>query len=246
MILHGCFDESGKWQDSKFLAFAGYVSWIDVWNVFASEWQAQLVKHGLKSLHTNAEKRPEVLLDFARIIKSHRLFGVCTAIDTSAYRSLPSSDRRLIRYAPKALAFYLTIKSVVDRPDMDEHHLGLICDDDQEYSMECYKILNRVRNSDSRIKEKVFSICFADDKKYSPLQAADLLAYLTRQELMRRMQSPQEPCSSAYQFLTEFDPQYDKAVHRGKLLTGDSLQDFVSRLRRRLSDTDQADQFFKG
>jgi hypothetical protein len=110
MILHGCFDESGKWQDSTYLSFAGYVTSFNVWMEVQREWENAMEKHGLKFLHTKHEKRTEVLMEFAQIIKSKPLFGVCFAIDAAAYSSLSDADKKVLKYKPKQIAFYRTIK----------------------------------------------------------------------------------------------------------------------------------------
>ncbi|HVA80565.1 MAG TPA: hypothetical protein VNF29_06540 [Candidatus Binataceae bacterium] len=59
-------------------------------------------------------------------------------------------------------------------------------DDNEEFALDCYKIISRLcqekKNAD--LKKMIASIGFGVDEIYTALQAADILAHLTRERLI--------------------------------------------------------------
>jgi hypothetical protein len=223
-ILHTCLDESGKFRDSQYVSFCGYISYAHDWEEFSRDWQSALLNENLSVLHAkdayhfNGEewkakkarwgdeaesKRDALLLRFARIINEHA--GPCTgaAVDCAYYRSMPSEFRQRLT-DPHYLAFEHAVREAVGWSNVanKRHTVGIIVDDDQEYSVECYGLLTKLKLRAPDIKQRVVSICFATDDGYPPLQAADLLAYVTRQELIGISQRPERKPSELYAALT--------------------------------------------
>jgi hypothetical protein len=77
--------------------------------------------------------------------------------------------------------------------------LALTFDEDEEFAVECYQIISRLRRDNSDLRELVVSIGFADDRVYPALQAADILAHFTHErlvtgqipELLHRLATPE-------------------------------------------------------
>jgi len=60
--------------------------------------------------------------------------------------------------------------------------LSLICDHDIATAWDCYRHYLGVRKAHEGVRKKTASISFADDKFFPALQAADMVAFLTRHE----------------------------------------------------------------
>lgn len=60
-------------------------------------------------------------------------------------------------------------------------HVHLIYDLSEEYSIECVRLFNRMRAMTGAFRTLFSSLSFADDTEFAPLQAADMLAYVSRQ-----------------------------------------------------------------
>jgi hypothetical protein len=71
----------------------------------------------------------------------------------------------------------------------------LTFDEDEEYSVKCYKLISRLRRIRPEVKSLIASISFAADDFFPPLQAADVLANLTNKYWRDNMdaESPEPP-----------------------------------------------------
>ena len=82
-------------------------------------------------------------------------------------------------------------------------------DDDERYSKTCYALLCDLKKRMPAIKKSIVNISFADDEWYYPLQAADLLAYASRNELKKGEKGWSE--TNIYRdLLKDADPAYGK------------------------------------
>ncbi len=223
-ILHLCLDESGKFRDSDYVSFCGYVSYARDWEALSQEWMSALLHERLSVLHTtdayhfngeewkakkaewgnNAEaERDALLLRFAAIVNKHAGPCVGAAVDAAHYRKMPSDFRERLTN-PHYLGFEQVVREVVGLSNVagQQHTIGLIVDDEEEYSIECYRLLTKLKLKNPAMRKRVTSLCFANDNFYPPLQAADLLAYVTRQELIRKSLEPGRTPGALYSALT--------------------------------------------
>jgi hypothetical protein len=115
-----------------------------------------------------------------------------------------ASDFRERLTNPHYLGFEQVVREVVGLSNVSgqQHTIGLIVDDEQEYSIECYRLLAKLKLKNPDMRNRVTSLCFANDISYPPLQAADLLAYVTRQELIARSLEPGRAPGALYCALT--------------------------------------------
>ena len=212
-MLHGYFDDSGKLQDHDVTALSGWISQLQDWEKFALEWNALLEKHNINEFHMAQLKgRSGFLPEFADVIKRNILCGVGAAINTKVYRSMPQAFRKKAAN-PHFLAFSTVVKLAIDRVEAfaqrtglgDNVFLGLIFDQDEQLSQECFKLLNKLKKIDSRVRERVTGVCFCNRRQLVPLQAADLIAYETREEIDRRINRPNQVVSEIFSALTTKD-----------------------------------------
>lgn len=64
--------------------------------------------------------------------------------------------------------------------------IHLIFDTDPKFAPARFELFSKIRKHDKRAKEYLTSITFADPKIYTPLQAADFLAWETRKNLIQK------------------------------------------------------------
>jgi hypothetical protein len=223
-ILHLCLDESGKFRDSDYVSFCGYVSYAHDWEAFSQDWMSALLSEGLSVLHTtdayrfngdewkakkaawgtDAEaERDALLLRFAAIVNKHAGPCVGAAVDAAHYRKMASDFRKRLTN-PHYLGFEQVVREVVGLSNVagQQHTIGLIVDDEEEYSIECYRLLTKLKLRNPDMRNRLTSLCFANDNTYPPLQAADLLAHVTRHELIRKSVEPGRTPGALYSALT--------------------------------------------
>jgi len=63
-------------------------------------------------------------------------------------------------------------------------------DDDEEFAIDCYRIISRLRRDNSDLRHLIAGVAFANDLIFTPLQAADILAHLTRERLLTGQMPP--------------------------------------------------------
>jgi hypothetical protein len=199
----GYFDESGKFKDQNIVSFAGYAAGWSALESFDKEWEYLLRRHGLKHLTMKealnhrkplsgrvaaigAKERTTVLMNFAECILKHFELGVSVSVDVVAFAALPSASSKILGKNPHYLAFSRTLGEL-KRYFSDDSKIAVICDDEDEYSVECYKLYRKTKLNDPGSRDKFTAISFADDTDHVPLQAADMLASLTRLETGREL-----------------------------------------------------------
>jgi hypothetical protein len=114
------------------------------------------------------------------------------AVDVKAFASLNDSQRKSLGGTPQYLAFKRVIGELVEYYKGRDEQLSVICDDDQQCSPQYYRILNELRHQSRPFRKTIVSLCFADDKHFSPLQASDMIAYLVRTEAERRFHQKED------------------------------------------------------
>jgi hypothetical protein len=221
-ILHGAFDESGKFHDKDVVSLCGWISTLQDWERFGFEWNGILSQFGVKEIHTaellafkgqysylrhkwgkrKDEKRDWLINECIRAIRKDVRRGFGVAIDTKHYRGMSQKFRDKVG-DPYLMAFQNVIKWCLDEVEKyaeikklgNDVSLALIFDQDEQQSGECLKLLNRITKVDESARKRITGICFCNRRSYTPLQAADLIAYETRMEIDRRMYRPSEPVS---------------------------------------------------
>ncbi len=213
-LLHGYFDDSGKLQDHDVTALCGWISQLQDWEKFALEWNALLEKHNISDFHMAQLKgKCDFLPEFVDLIKRNILCGVGAAINTSVYRSMPQPFRNKAGH-PHFLAFSTVVRLAIDRVEAYAQHVGLgnsvflslIFDQDEQLSQECFKLLNKLKKIDERVRRRVTGLCFCSRRQLPPLQAADMIAYETRREVDRRIYHPDHVVSEIFSAMTTKDP----------------------------------------
>ena len=198
-MLEAYFDDSGKEADqsNRFVCIAGYLSFVSCWEEFNRKWACLLQEHKLPELHMKHWKSiarqngwtnhhaSAVLNDFVDVIRESDVWGFGAGVDVQQWRAL-SRERRAQFGSAQEFAMQRTFRMIVDV--MYEHALtvplNLVFDQDEEFSKPRLTRYYGIRKFDPVVRSRAAIISFADAKLCYSLQAADLLAYLTRARLL--------------------------------------------------------------
>lgn len=204
-ILYAYFDESGKMGDHPVVTFTGVCVTQSKLKNFDDAWNTLLRQYGLKSLHMakasrlkeiNGPKMPrhqplddriEALTPFADCINEHLEFGLIQALDVKGFKSLTVAAKVGVGSPddPHYLAFARGILEIANYVHGDDK-ISLICDDDENTAWGCYAHYRAIRKADQGVKEKIVSLSFSNDEYFPSLQAADMVAFLSRLEAKRQ------------------------------------------------------------
>lgn len=243
--LYAYCDESGKKDDHLIIVFSSLVDGFENWRRFGDTWAALLRRFHLTSFHamkamrysqpygtlqpSTASQRAKELLPFVEVIVDGVEFGAIVAIDVGAYKSEERDDLRFnVSDDPHYFAFFVAVSKILGHWIIPRNHtVGLILDDDEGKSIDCYKFLLRMKRVNPDVKNRVTSICFSDDRSSPQVQAADLFACLAR----LRAQETFLGKTNEYALLSEV---FDRKENEVKHLLADSsylqkadLEDFV-------------------
>lgn len=265
-ILHAAFDESGKFVDHDVTSLCGWVSPLQSWDRFAIQWQAALDRVGINELHTaefvslhgqyahlrtiwgkeKEEKISNALTEFVNVIRSAAGKGLGATIDAKHYRSMRDDFKKAIHESrdPHYIAFQEVLQqsvAVVERYAKETGlgrnvKVGLIFDQDEGQSVECLKLLNKIKKRYPEIRERVSGICFCDRRNYQPLQAADFIAYETKKEMERRNQRPKEPVSKWFTLLSSKNPEnVPDGLFNARIFDAEVLDELAVEVKKRKS-----------
>lgn len=225
-------DESGKLKQSDYTSFFGYIGHASEWARFGMEWDNARMRWQVPAIHMRAIRFPErdkewsevkarwgrdwearrdlMLNDFVQTIRSAQIVALGAVVDAKHFRSLPDSDFKKESRDPLYLAFHTVVMRGIETTEVVDKHspISIVVDDDQDYSIGCYKLLDVLRTHPdlmfSKVKERIHGMCFGNDKSYPGIQAADMLAYESRRLMVEKIRDPNFPASEMYLALTLF------------------------------------------
>lgn len=198
-ILQVYLDESGKHRDHPLIATCCVCAPATKIDRFGDDWNGLLRQHEVAEFHMKRasqysrswgkipkqtlDERIEALKPFADCIGDNLELGIIQAWDVKGFREIPPESRTKIGNVrdPYYLAFVLALLELIKYAKGDDV-LTIVCDHDIETAWECYRHYLGVRKKHDGVRKKTASIGFADDKFFPALQAADMIAYLTRHE----------------------------------------------------------------
>lgn len=193
-MLHVCFDDSDTLSSNEpYVSFAGWIADIDSWHAFQREWRCHINGRRIRSLHLHEYMRThqlgdkdtgQFLLESAQIINKHVFAGIACAVDCNAFHAVKQIEQDY--RDPKRFCFQALIELLLHTfIEIEEQYglgrgfpFGILFDDHEKYSMECYRLFKYVQKRNPEWRERIGSIAFANDELYLPLQAADFLAWI--------------------------------------------------------------------
>lgn len=220
------FDESGKFKDHRVISFGGVSSYNEDFPAFAEEWNRLLVKNGLSVLHAKEALRFKVplsarntriglaeriadLTPFILCIRKHLSVVTGVAIDVAAFKKLPQHFFKTYGNDPIFVSFARALLKVVEfTPDNDK--ISFTCDDDEESSVDLFRLWRRVKRVFPGAKQKLVAMCFADDRFLFALQAADLVSSIVRLQAHKQFFHTPYDYTALFESLSEQPQKHEK------------------------------------
>jgi hypothetical protein len=198
-MLRCFFDDSGKESDptNRIVCIAGYLAIDGLWNMFTEGWSHQLLKNSMSWLHLTdfmADKSQDwptkraILDGFINVIKASQLIGFGVAVDADAWREVPEGITRTEGNAQQ-FCFLRIMRMVIERlkAARENDFVTVYFDCDKNFTPSRFQKFLGLRDHAEDAKRYLKAFCIGEPKTFLPLQAADLLAWETRKDLMRRL-----------------------------------------------------------
>jgi hypothetical protein len=207
VIVQNLFcDEGGKYQSGNVVSFSGVVVSPSRLAGFNDEWNALLRSYELESFHMKdladvysahgpklsrdqtIDQRTKALLPFSDCINKHLEIGFIQVWDVLGYAALPTEAKAKLGGSesdPHYLAFTRAILEISNQLNSDDR-ASIVCDDDLIKAWDCYLHYRQICKVMPEISKKFASLTFARDANFPALQAADMIAFLSRLEAAAR------------------------------------------------------------
>ncbi|MGB7583256.1 MAG: DUF3800 domain-containing protein [Terriglobales bacterium] len=255
-VFHIYGDESGKLNSkAEITAFCGYVAHVSEWERFAMEWNNGRFRWQVPAIHMARimfpdnkdddwrkvkqewgktwEKRRDLMLnDFAAIIRSAQIACVGAVVDAKHFRELAESDPKFkeAHRDPIHLSFHTFVMRGIEKTEIIDKHsaIGIVVDEDREFSMKVYEQLNSLRDTFAKVRERVHAVSFVNDVTYPGVQAADMISYEARRLMVEKNKNPDVQASELYGALTLYGvhaPKYYNAEILDRLCASNPLKD---------------------
>lgn len=205
-MVHLFLDDSGKESQSTmpWVCMAGYLATHDAFMALSEKWIGLLVKHGISQIHMkelipmegeykklgwDTKKRDDVVNEFVDAINETPMTGAGVAVEMAAWRKRKKAYPKFPWGTVHQFCLERIMRRIVDRLHDVLHAdqpLALVFDTDQEFGVARFNLFCALMKHDPRAAQRLVSITFGHPRWYPGLQAADLLAWETRKELMQQ------------------------------------------------------------
>jgi hypothetical protein len=198
-MFHATLDDVGTCENDGMAAVVGYVASSDAWRRFNWRWLISLEQMKLPYLHTakylnsfplvggnglTEEDVYTILSPFINIVHAELIergaVGVCVITECGAYEQLTEIEKKFIR-EPEVHSFEIAVSqaamNVRHALNLD-NYLAIQVDESHD-APKLYARYEAMKRENETLKDNLASICFCDDKKHHPVQAADMLGNLT-------------------------------------------------------------------
>jgi len=235
-------DDSGKYENpnNDYVSLCGYVAHITEFQRFSNEWLNCRHVWQVPPIHMSPimypdrdkewqkvkdlwgvnweDMRQRMLKEFGQIVLRNNVVCVGAVVDAKHYRSMQKSKFKE-NLTPLSFAFnHVVMDSIKITETTDKHStINIVVDDDRESSLHCYKMLDYLKQAFPEVRERIDGICFVNDRSYPSLQAADMIAFESRQFMQARIKNPAAESTELYKCLTRW------GMHQPVLYTADHL-----------------------
>lgn len=229
-FLRAYLDASGTVDDSPFLVMAGYVAPIMQWVKFTKRWAKVLLDEGLSHWHMvdfngrageycgwSDKQCQRVYAKLIRIITKHVSVGVVIAIDVKAYSEIIIGKELSQRFGTNpyqccVAACIMEINRWATENVMTQRIAYTLERGDKGQKKILKRTLERVfddKDSCEKLRLGALTTVGKKDPEGTPCQAADILAWECRRELVeQRVEYPRELRSSLEQLLLSSTRQF--------------------------------------
>ena len=191
--IHSTLDDVGNPDDGVAIV-VGYVAYSEVWKKFNWRWMMTTEQLGRPFLHTakylhdfwlsdkslTDEDICLILAPFIEAVKGTLLaegaIPICSITDYSAYGQLTENEQKYIR-PPKENSFEIAVAlscRVLRHPLHISDFISVQMDESDD-APNLYSRYEALKRENKEFKAHLGGICFCDDQKHPPVQAADML-----------------------------------------------------------------------
>ena len=206
-MLKAFVDDSGSGGDSKWFVLAGYAGTVEQWDLFDSLWLEALNRHPrIEYFHAAEaescrgpfqgwdEKQRNAKIDsLIDVIEQCACWSICARVRQSDYDEIIKGRVPRKWDSPYYFLFQILIGSAVtiERLHGDSDPIEFVFDGNERFDKLSDSLVKTFYNRE--FFKGVVNVSYRDDKKFLPLQAADLFAWQTR-----RAYSVKEPRRAHY------------------------------------------------
>jgi len=186
----------------RIYAYGGVMGREEEWRLVADDWYAVLAPYQLTHLHMKnlrgweQSSRSQLLNSLTDVVLRRNLAAVCWA----AQDSLFEQDANRARRARELFVTLVTQITNVAPPDV---HLALICDREADLAKEVLLWIDAVARSNKPLYDRISGICYMNSRDLTAVQAADMVAYLCREDAERYAADPSSPVDLILERLTQ-------------------------------------------
>lgn len=205
MALVACYlDESADAKNQEVFAVTGVVGHLVNWFEVERAWEARLGKDGLdyfraadcetirgpfekfrsdrKSLkYSERLKAESVRSDLIEIINRNHLLAAGTGILMKDFNEVIQDEdaKFILGDDPYLICYRLAWTRIADtiKQHAPRHMVAFLCDEHETYAAQALATYGEFKRKNPNIKAYMGTLSFMDDKKYPPVQTADLLAF---------------------------------------------------------------------
>ena len=205
-VLYAYMDPSGTHADSPVLSISGFVANDVAWSSFDKAWRAVLDKpiwpsrlsrfHMVDCAHCEEEffegrwrfaERLSLYGELVEVIRRSEIRPVSASVVTNCFEQIPKEDLELLQLpenrigTPLDMVFHMITQQIIKcvrQFDVNET-VAVLLDQDDSTREEHFASFANIYMNAYYLGETFSAYGFGDSRKYTPLQAADLLAYGT-------------------------------------------------------------------
>ena len=255
--LYAFLDETGDRNKDDRIFVCGYVGSEEHWSSFSSCWKHESQMAGLgenQGIHAtellsqsgdffgwDAPKADDLVAHLVDVIRSTIPIGIAVGFDTKHYRTFSvglqnKMGRPLIVCMSRAIDLAVGVVTEMRSRGDDVAGINLTFDDSEKDAVDMLRAWIQLKKARPKLIDSIPSVGFADDKRFYPLQAADLLGNLTnRYWKPQELSSAKELTDRAERHLRNLltpDPAFQFA-YRAAFVTAEEM-DEAARLHKRL------------
>lgn len=200
-MLKAYFDESGTHQDSKVLAFGGYISTVKKWRSFEKQWQKMLDTEQIPMMHStdlesrhgafknwSIERKVRVQKQAISIIRRNVLQGFSSSVILDDYQTIVAGKPHIKFTSPYTFAMTATLHLVKKwvKDNNIKIPIHYVFESGAGYAGEITDVMKQTKNIgwDFYRMKSANSWSFADKIDFIPLQSADILAYEAYKQML--------------------------------------------------------------
>jgi hypothetical protein len=205
-VLYAYMDPSGTHVNSPVLSISGFVANEDAWRAFDKDWRNVLEKptwpsrlsrfHMVDCSHCEGEffegrwrfaERLSLYGELVEVITSSDIRPVSASVVTNCFEQIPKEDLALLQQpenrigTPLDMVFHMITQQIIKcvrQFDVNET-VAVLLDQDDSAREAHFSMFASIYMNAYYLGETFAGHGFGDSRKYTPLQAADLLAYGT-------------------------------------------------------------------